>query len=455
MLLLILDCARQGKISSIGLRSSRKEDTGGPTLRPPYEFYRLACEAAESGGLGVDEYLSNVRRLQDEFIKSKEVVDRGDFMKALRDAMLGTDFTLVLGGKSLGKTLIRNKTVCDMENEADAKVTIVDVNMREYPSQELFNAILGRFAEKSSDWASNLKQIAEKMASGFGRLASAAFVGANADKVAPAAIAHLIESLSSTDKEKTLSSLISSLEGNTTCIVVDEANQALPMANNLESAQRALQYFVMLTKETSIASVVLITSNLGYPFRLRACGMDLLDIANIIIANEVPKKEMVELMVNGWNMSIDLAEEFFTYCGGDVHLCCRGVKQLHARGDDFDPFAVLQCPGLPSCAADPDAKKHLQNLAKKGWSPVYEVEADKAAKLIAEKNVGGVIPEYAKAFDLPEGIWEGQHKYALVPSGRLPKSPDQSCLGEAIAAGPLIRLIREQLCWFCFKCAHW
>ena len=111
---------------------------------------------------------------------------------------------------------------------------------------------------------------------------------------------------------------------------MDEANQALPVANNLESAQRALQYFVMLTKETSIASVVLITSNLGYPFRLRACGMDLLNIANSIIANEVPKKEMVKLMVNGWNMSIDLAEEFFTHCGGDVHLCCRGVKQRHA-----------------------------------------------------------------------------------------------------------------------------
>ena len=427
MLLLILDCSRQGKISSIPLRSSRKEDTGGQVrLHPPYEFYRLASEAAKGGGLEVEEYLSNVRRLQDEFIKSKEVVDRGNFILALRDAMLGTEFTLILGGKSLGKTLIRNKTVCDMENEADAKLTIVDVNMREYPSQELFNAILGRFAEKSSDWASNLKQIAEKMASGFGRLASAAFVGANADKVAPAAstpisaaIAHLIESLSSTDKEKTLSSLIGGLKGNATCIVVDEANLALPVPTDSESARRALQYFVMLTKETGMASVVLISSELGYPYRLQACGMNLRDIANIIIANEVPKKEMVELMVNRWNMSIDLAEEFFTYCGGDVHLCCRGVKQLHDRGDDFNPFALLKCPGLPSCAADPDAKKHLQNLAKQGWSPVYDVEADRAAGLIAEKNVGGVIPKNAKAFDLPKGIWEGQHKNALVPSGTL------------------------------------
>jgi hypothetical protein len=108
----------------------------------------LACEAAKSGGLGVEEYLSNVRRLQDEFIKSKDIADRGDFMKALRNAMLSNKFTLVLGGKNLGKTLIRNETVCKMENEANAALTIVDLNMREHPSQELFRAILRRVAEK-------------------------------------------------------------------------------------------------------------------------------------------------------------------------------------------------------------------------------------------------------------------------------------------------------------------
>ena len=397
-------------------------------ISPPYEFYRLACEAAKRGGLGVEEYLSNVRRLQDEFINTKEVVDRGDFMKALRDAMLLNEFTLVLGGKSLGKTLIRNQTVCDTENEANAKLTIVDVNMREHPSQELFNAILQRVAEKSKDSASNLKQIVGKVASSLGGLASAAFVGTNADKVAAAAstpissaITALIERLSSSDKERTLSSLIRDLKGkgNATCIVVDEANQALPVATDSESAQRTLQYFVMLTKETSIASVVLISSELGYPYRLQACGMNLRDIRNIIIANEVPKEEMLKLMVNRWNMSEALAGAFFTYCGGDVDLCCRGVKQLQTFGKDFDPFVVLKCPGLQSCASDLQAKKHLQNLVKQGWSPVYNIEADKAAELIAQKNVGGIIPQKAKAFDLPEGIWEGEHEYALVPSGTL------------------------------------
>ena len=355
-------------------------------------------------------------------------MDRDGFLEALRNAMLSNKFTLVLGGKNLGKTLIRNQTVCEMENEANAKVTIVDVNMREQPSQELFNAILDRVAEKDNGWASNLKQTVGKVASSLGGLASATFVGTSADKVAAAAstpissaITALIDRLSRSDKEKTLSSLISDLKGkgNATCIVVDEANQALPVATDSESAQRALQYFVMLTKETSIASVVLISSELGYPYRLQACGMNLRDIRNIIIANEVPEEEMLKLMVNRWNMSRAIAEAFFTYCGGDVDLCCRGVEQLQSFGDDFDPFVLLKCPGLPSVAADPDAKKHLQNLAEQGWSPVYDIKADKAAELIAKENVGGIIPQDATAFDLPKGIWEGQHKNALVPSGTL------------------------------------
>ena len=95
------------------------------------------------------------------------------------------------------------------------------------------------------------------------------------------------------------------------------------------------------------------------------------------------------------------------------------MEQLKSFGDDFDPFVLLDCPGLPSVATGPDAKKHLQNLAKQGWSPVYDIKADKAAQLIAEENVGGIVPKRAEAFDLPEGIWEGNHENALVPSGTL------------------------------------
>ena len=417
------------------MRSTSKEDAGGARLHPPYEFYRLACEAATRGGLGVEEYLSNVLRFQDEFIKNKEIVDRDGFLEALRNAMLGNKFTLVLGFKNLGKTLMRKQTICEMENEANATLTIVDVNMREHPSEELFNAILQRAAEKSKDSAAILKQIVGKVASSLGGLASAVAVGTNSYEVAaPAAtpissaITALIERLSSSEKEKTLSNFVGELKGkgNATCIVVDEANIALPglPATNSESrwstlAQRALQYFVMITKETGVASIVLFSSELGYPYRLQACGMNLQDIQSIIIANEVPKKDMLSLLVNRWNMSADLAEEFFTYFGGNIDLCCRGVEQLRRFGEGFDPFVAQKCIGLPTCAGDPDAKKHLQNLTKQGWSPVYDIKEDRGAKLIAEEDVGGIVPKDAKAFDLPEGIWEGEHKNALVPSGTL------------------------------------
>ena len=104
-------------------------------------------------------------------------------------------------------------------------------------------------------------------------------------------------------------------------LCVDEANLALP-GDDEARAQKALQYFVMLTKQQKRASVVLISSEFAYPYRLQEMqSMNLRDIRNIIIANEIPKDEMVELMVTKWKMSQELAEEFHLYFGGDVDVC--------------------------------------------------------------------------------------------------------------------------------------
>ena len=201
---------------------------------------------------------------------------------------------------------------------------------------------------------------------------------------------------------------------------MDEANIALPAGENpedIQNAKEALQYFVMLTKEQTIAGVVLITSKLGYPFRLGNCGMNLQDIENIIVVNEVPKADMLRLMVDRWGMSADLGKEFFSYFGGNIAICFKAVKELASKGSAFDPFCIVDCPGLPACAADPDAKEHFQNMLEQGWSPVYDLKLD--AKLIAEENVGGIVPRRATHFDLPENMWNGQHRYALVALGTL------------------------------------
>ena len=207
--------------------------------------------------------------------------------------------------------------------------------------------------------------------------------------------------------------------GNASCIIVDEANLALP-GDDEARAQKALQYFVMLTKQQKRASVVLISSEFAYPYRLRNASMNLRDIRNIIIANEIPKDEMVELMVTKWKMSQELAEEFHLYFGGDVDVCERAVEKLIQKGDSFDPIAdVLGSDGLSMCANNPAARKHLENMADQGWSPVKNVDEDAAAELIAKKNVGGVLPRHAQVFGGPKDMFKDQHEYALVPAGTL------------------------------------
>ncbi|CAJ1341382.1 unnamed protein product [Effrenium voratum] len=404
---------KHSKYSSIRLRCTGEEVQGRPTISPPYQFYRLACEAAKEAGLEVEQYICNVGEAADKFTKSKEVVDRDAFVAAIKDAMFSQAFTLVLGGKNLGKTLVLKGATCAAENEVQANLTIIDIDMREDPNKPLFSAIFDRIDKKTPSFRKLLAKFAPKLASDFIQFLSRRKTTKTSD---------LVEQLLS--PKVTLRGIISTLlekQGNRTCLMVDEANLALPglLDSDHAEATRALQFLVMLTKQEQVASVVLISSELAYPYRLQACGMNLQDVQKIVIANEVPKGEMLNLMVKRWNMSEDLAEQFFAYCGGNIDLCCRGVKNLHELEEDFDPFALIDCPGLPSCAADPDAKKHLRNLVKQGWSPVYDVEMDGAAKLIAGKNVGGIIPRRAIAFDRPKGIWDGKHEYALVPSGTL------------------------------------
>ena len=75
--------------------------------------------------MDVDKYLSDISLLAEDFTKSNEIINREEFQAALGKAMVETKFTLVLGGKSLGKSLIRNHTVMQVENATNSKLTIL------------------------------------------------------------------------------------------------------------------------------------------------------------------------------------------------------------------------------------------------------------------------------------------------------------------------------------------
>ena len=180
-------------------------------------------------------------------------------------------------------------------------------------------------------------------------------------------------------------------------IVVDEANLALPGLTNgkdveeMTEARSALAAITAWTKQDKQTSVVLISSEFAYPFRLQATGLDLRDIGRVIVIDEVPEPEMLKMLQKDWGMDEGLAKLFYEYFGGDIYTTKQALDMLIDKKDTFDPFAVVKCPGLPSCAKDPSARAHLENLAKHGFSLVEDVEADEGARMIAEKNVGGVI----------------------------------------------------------------
>jgi len=59
-----------------------------------------------------------------------------------------TKFTLVLGAKSLAKSLIKNHMVMQVENAPNSKLTILDVDMRKDPDKPLFLWIFERIENK-------------------------------------------------------------------------------------------------------------------------------------------------------------------------------------------------------------------------------------------------------------------------------------------------------------------
>ena len=204
-------------------------------------------------------------------------------------------------------------------------------------------------------------------------------------------------------------------------IVVDEANLALPgLTNGQDSGERreaksALAAITKWTKQDKLSSVVLISSEFAYPFRLQAAGLDLRDIGKVIVIGEVPESDMLKMLKDDWGMDEDVAEVFYNYFGGDIYTTKQAVESLIRKRGDFDPFAVVRCPGLPSCVKNAVARAHLENIAKQGFSLVEDVETDEGARMIAEKNVGGVIDKGAITFGLPTIHWHDE-TWAVIPS---------------------------------------
>ena len=160
----------------------------------------------------------------------------------------------------------------------------------------------------------------------------------------------------------------------------------------------------------------MISSEFSYPFRLLANGLALSSIQQLLVIGEVPQSDMKKMLKDDWGMDEDLSKMFYDYFGGDIYTTKQALESLIRKKDTFDPFAVLLCPGLPSCVKNPAARAHLENIAKQGFSLVEDVKTDEGAKMIAEENLGGVICRNAITFGLPDIFTGTDRTWAVIPS---------------------------------------
>ena len=132
-----------------------------------------------------------------------------------------------------------------------------------------------------------------------------------------------------------------------------------------------------------------------------ANGLDLRTIKNVIVIGEVPESDMMKMLQQDRGIANSLAERFYKYFGGDIYTTKQASDSLIMKEDKFDPYVVMTVPGLPLLCKDPEARAHLENIARQGFSPVGDVKTDRGARMIAKENVGGVINKEATALGLP------------------------------------------------------
>ncbi|CAL1125783.1 unnamed protein product [Cladocopium goreaui] len=375
-------------------------------------------ESAQNKGISPAQYLKDVSNRAELHRKSDAVAGREEFVKTLNEAMGKSGLHLVIGGKSLGKTKIVQTVVDNAGDEAP----LLYVNMRLRSKAQSTDALECLQEEAKRRWtAKNLPFGAERLVAAgsavLGALGKANLKKSDDEEIGEGAVETLLSLfLNITKPEEFIKAFVAATMAaeKVPVMIVDEANIAFPNGNGgngngrREAAYRALATFVALTKEQGKASVILVASDYAFPLGLQALGFNKYDALNTIVAPEVEEKPMLFLLQE-WGLSQDLAQEFYETFGGNVFLCHQAVDKLRQQfelGQErlFDPFNVRDNAELGDLVRDPLTRKHMENLAQKGWSQVEggaaeaETESQKGARIIAKKNFGAIIERQTTTF---------------------------------------------------------
>ena len=123
-------------------------------------FWACIQQAACDNKTDPEAYVTEVQRRAGQCMNSSHVVDRTAAVEALVRAIASTGaFTVVLGGKNLGKTFLTKAAVRNCSSD----VVVLSANMRNMPGDSLLDAILmtaNRSLEGQKDFSQSIANVA-------------------------------------------------------------------------------------------------------------------------------------------------------------------------------------------------------------------------------------------------------------------------------------------------------
>ena len=190
-------------------------------------FLKALKEDAGEKQVDADAHLNSIDRKATEFMKGgsnrqRKIVDREAFIKALKKAVCKDGLlTLVLGGKSVGKSLVVSYVADKVRQAQGSSRTVVLANLRRGGEADFYQAVFGAAAEQQG--------LAEKLPSLFkevvtmasGLVAAAENLNAATAPLA-ASVRSIIGIMQPEQKALTFSKLVKSIQetGNNTAIII-------------------------------------------------------------------------------------------------------------------------------------------------------------------------------------------------------------------------------------------
>jgi ATPase domain predominantly from Archaea len=389
--------------------------------------YQAAIKDAAQQDITVDEYLEKVEAAVTTFIKSGKVHDREEFYEFLEGAVNTTTgkFCLILGGKSVGKSLVLADFAKKLQNDEldnDKKCMLLLLDARSSPQSSLANLILKKYqALFNTETKEGLKRV-------FNMFASALGVKSDVLESADVDFRRLLGLLENITANDALESFVKYAESMSKfpILIVDEANLVLGRDNGIDAISKTLSTIVQLTKQSNRLTVILASSEYGYPYKLVGekdeQRFNLADISSMLFAGEIPPSSMWDLLVTTIGMGENLASLLIASYGGHFLRLSKAVDRLKAEKELFSVADALDqiSAGIVACFKTHPTRtlSLLRQLAKVGFVLVSDFK-DPAVEMIVKMNLGGLVSrEMSKIVGLPGSVWSDAKKetYCLVPA---------------------------------------